>query len=248
MPSYNNFASAKRQLDPKVLHDVLARTNQVTGEPGLVLFDLDSTLLDNRPRQARIVREYGQSASVPALLRCAPDFFEGWGLGPPMRRCGLTEAEILEHEGPARKFWKQKFFTSEYCEDDIAIGGAVDFVHKIRSHGQKIVYCTGRHLEMREGTLKSFAREGFPLPDEQGVFLLMKPVFEIHDDEWKRIVRDKVSAIGEVLAAFDNEPTHINTYRAHFPKALCVHLATDESARGIPVDPEIPSVADFVLP
>jgi hypothetical protein len=57
-----------------------------------------------------------------------------------------------------------------------------------------------------------------------------------------------VAAIGRVLAAFDNEPTHINTYRAHFPEAQCVHLLTDESARGIAVLPEIPSVLTFELP
>ena len=78
--------------------------------------------------------------------------------------------------------------------------------------------------------------------------LVTKPLLEIHDDEWKHMVRDQLIALGPVLAAFDNEPTHINTYRQHFPEALCVHLATDESARGIAVHPDIPSVQNFILP
>jgi len=48
-----------------------------------------------------------------------------------------------------------------------------------------------------------------------------------------------------LLAAFDNEPAHINGYRESFPEAIAVHLATDHSPRDIPIVPGIPSIADF---
>jgi hypothetical protein len=50
---------------------------------------------------------------------------------------------------------------------------------------------------------------------------------------------------GVVIAAFDNEPAHINGYRESFPEAESVHLATDHSLRDIPVLPGIPSIRDF---
>jgi hypothetical protein len=64
------------------------------------------------------------------------------------------------------------------------------------------------------------------------VHLLMKPTLEQHDGEWKVVARQHIKGFGELLAAFDNEPTHINSYHEHFPEALCVHLLTDDSARG----------------
>ena len=73
----------------------------------------------------------------------------------------------------------------------------------------------------------------------------MKPTLEEHDDAYKertyRLLRD----LGSVVAAFDNEPTHINGYFEAFPSALSVHLATDQSPRGIKVTPGIPSIRDF---
>lgn len=229
-----------------MLTDVLKRA-RATGQRGLVLFDLDSTLLDNRPRQARILREFGAHRDIAPLLRCAPDFFDGWSLKPPMRVCGLADDDIETLEPQAKHFWRERFFTSEYCVDDIAIPGANAYVHRVLSEGGSVIYCTGRHLEMRDGTVDCFRREGFPLPDEARVTLLMKPTFEMHDDDWKRVARDQILARGELIAAFDNEPTHINIYREYFPDAQCVHLLTDESGRGIAVDASIPSVFDFEI-
>lgn len=243
-----------REIVPAVLHDVLARAGQANGNKSpasVVLFDLDSTLLDNRPRQARILREFGQSAGIVHLSDCRPEYFDDWSLSNPMRKCGLSQEEALALEPAARQFWRERFFTSEYCIDDRPISGAVDYVKRVLSSGATVIYCTGRHLDMRAGTLACFAREGFPLPAENdqanGVHLIMKPTFEVHDDEWKRLARDQIVALGSVIAAFDNEPAHINIYREHFPDALCVHLATDDSQRPVVIHPSIRSVLNFNL-
>jgi hypothetical protein len=76
----------------------------------------------------------------------------------------------------------------------------------------------------------------------------MKPQFSMHDDEWKLVVREELSQLGQVIAAFDNEPVHINNYRLTFPGACCVHMLTDDSARGIPVLDDILSIRDFRRP
>ena len=235
-----------RRVAPEVLSHVLQRANAV-GERGTVLFDLDSTLLDNRPRQARILREFAAHRSIEPLLACAPEHFDGWSLKVPMRVCGIADPDIDELEPQAKNFWRERFFTSEYCVDDVALTGATEYVAKVMQTGVRLIYCTGRHPAMRQGTIDCFAREGFPIPDTGRVSLLMKPQFDMHDDEWKRIARDQIASLGLLVAAFDNEPTHINTYREQFPDALCVHLLTDESARGVAVDVSIPSVFDFEL-
>lgn len=251
---YSPRLPADRPIDPQVLHRVLARLHEVgaAGKRPLVIFDLDSTLLDNRPRQARIIREFGAQVGNPTLEACGPEHLEGWSLLASMRACGLSMEESREYEHAIRKFWRRRFFTSEYCIDDIALTGAVDFIAKVQGTGAHIVYCTGRDISMESGTVSCMAREGFPVPapsasSPASVHLLMKPHTSIDDDEWKRSVRDRLIALGHPVAAFDNEPTHINIYREHFPEALCIHLATDESARGIAVHPSIPSIFDFKM-
>ncbi len=246
-------AAHGRAVDPHILHRVLGRIKERAqtagaGSPGLVLFDLDSTLLDNKPRQARILREFGAARAVDELTACTSDMFVDWSLRKPMLACGLSEDQTLAIEPEARRFWREHFFTSAYCADDIANPGAREFVQSVLAAGAQVVYCTGRHVPMREGTLQCFAREGFPLPDDRRVHLLMKPTLEQHDDDWKVVARQHIKELGELLAAFDNEPTHINSYHQHFPEALCVHLLTDDSARGIPVLPGVISVRDFILP
>jgi hypothetical protein len=97
---------------------------------------------------------------------------------------------------------------------------------------------------MRPGTARSLTWAGFPAPDDDSVRLMMKPALDEGDDDYKLRTHAKLRPIG-VLAAFDNEPSHINGYREAFPHAICVHLATDHSPRAIRVADGIPSIRDF---
>lgn len=212
---------------------------------GIVAFDLDSTLLDNRPRQAEILREYGRLHRIAALARHHAENWQGWDARIAMSNSGMASEEIEAHIGPFRAWWRDRFFTSEYCVLDRPVAGAPAFVAAVLERGARVFYVTGRHEPMRPGTVACFQQTGFPVPDGDRVDLLMKPELDEHDDVYKvrshAILRER----GRLLAAFDNEPAHINGYRESFPEAIHVHLATDHSPRDIPVLPGIPSIADF---
>ncbi len=212
---------------------------------GTVVFDLDSTLLDNRPRQARILREYGEAHRVESLAACRPEHWVDWSIRTAMRNAGLPEADIDRHTDPARAFWRERFFTSEYCVDDIPIRGAIGFVRTVREAGAQVLYVTGRHEGMRRGTVDCFARHGFLLPDGTGVQLLMKPTLEESDDTFKIEIQGQIRERGTMIAAFDNEPAHANGYREAFPDAIVVRLDTDHSGRPIPLLPGIELVPHF---
>ena len=127
------------------------------------------------------------------------------------------------------------------------MAGAVGFVQEVVQAGAQVAYCTGRHEEMRQGSVESFLRLGFPVPDASSrVQLLMKPTLEQSDDDWKAEAYARLRALGEVVAAFDNEPTHINGYRQAFTDALMVHLDTDHSGREVTLLDGVVSVPDFV--
>ena len=231
-----------RSLDPSVLGRVLARVQALPG--AVVVFDLDSTILDNRPRQARILREFGVARGIPALAQARAEHWHDWSIQRAMRNAGLGDDEVTRLEEDAKQFWRERFFTSEYCREDQAIAGARDYLSAIVDAGGIIAYCTGRHEAMRVGSIASFVKLGYPVPGAR-VQLLMKPVFELSDDDWKLEANARLAALGTVVAAFDNEPTHANGYRRAFPEAVIVHLATDDSGRPVALLDGIVSIRDF---
>ena len=235
-------------LEPDQAAELLARILEraaAEGAAGIVAFDLDSTLLDNRPRQAQILREYGELHGVAALAQHHADHWQGWDARIAMANTGLDPETIEAHLGPFRTYWKDRFFTSEYCVLDRPVAGSTAYVAAVLAAGARVFYVTGRHEPMRRGTVACFEQTGFAVPDGDSVELLMKPELDEHDDVYKVRSHATLRDRGMLLAAFDNEPAHINGYRETFPEAIAVHLATDHSPRDIPVLPGIPSIPDF---
>ena len=216
------------------------------GSQAVLAFDLDSTLFDNRPRQARILREFGRARAVEKLGACEPHHWEsGFDMRGAMRNCGLSAQEVEAHFEAARAFWLERFFTSEYCVDDVALQGAAPFTHAVVATGAHLAYVTGRHEGMRAGTVDCMRRNGLAVPGEGRVHLLMKPSAHDDDDAFKRTAHAHLGDLGTLIAAFDNEPTHANDYLRRFPKARVVHLATDHSGRKVVLLDEIVSVPHF---
>jgi len=231
-----------------VLRQVLDSA-RLHGARGVAVFDLDSTLFDNRPRQARILREFGAARGVPELSACAAEHWTtSWDMEEAMRACGVPAERAAALFPEAKAFWRDRFFTSPYCVDDRPIAGAAAFVRAVWESGATVAYCTGRHEPMREGSVESLRLGGFPVPEGERTTLIMKPTFDMTDDDFKRLAHARLRELGTVIAAFDNEPIHINDYHRVFPEALAVHLATDHSGREVPVAPGIPAVVDFTLP
>ena len=220
---------------------------QKSGPSGLLVFDLDSTVFDNRPRQARIVREFGAARGLPALQQCQPwHFTSGWDLRGATTACGLGAKESDAIYAALKAFWQERFFTSDYCRDDIEIVGAPRYLHALDYAKARVIYVTGRHEGMRVGTEACLERCRMPMPSAGGhVQLFMKPELRDDDDAYKREAHAHLKSMGTVLAAFDNEPTHINDYAAKFPEAIPVHLATDHSDRKVELDPRCVSIPHF---
>ncbi len=215
------------------------------GPKGLMIFDLDSTVFDNRPRQSRIIREFGKVAGLTALEGCTDKNWDsGWDLKAALVSCGLSPALAEQHFKAAKNFWGARFFTSKYCVDDIEVPGAPEYLHAVVKTKAQIVYVTGRHEEMRAGSVECMAKCKMPVPGD-GVTLLMKPTLRESDDSYKVATHAELDKLGRVVAAFDNEPTHANDYAKKFTSATVIHLATDHSGRPVELLPQVISVPDF---
>jgi len=236
-------------------------------EKRLVVFDLDSTLLDNRPRNAVITREFGKLHDQSKLKQAKAEHWQDWSARHAMLSMGLSHDEIERLIETYTSYWEERFFTSQYCQYDEAISGAVFFVRQLEQSGAIIRYLTGRHEAMRPGTTSSLTKLGFPAPGliaatgvnaapgVHNVELIMKSVQSIPDDDYKKkamldivdVENDSDIYNNEILAAFDNEPYHINAYRQTFPEATCIHLNTDHSMRRISLLNGIVSISNFIL-
>jgi beta-phosphoglucomutase-like phosphatase (HAD superfamily) len=235
---------ARREDQPRILADALARAAAAPAG-AVAVFDLDSTILDNRPRQARILRDYGAKAGLAPLLEARPEHWQSWEIERAMIAAGLAADAARRHRPAAFRFWAERFFTTAYCRLDEAIPGAPAFVRAVAAAGPAIAYVTGRPAAMETGTLEVLARFGFPPPGAGGARLLLKPDAGLGDDAWKALAVAEVDRLGPVALAFDNEPAHANAYARAWPAALVVHLDRGDSGRPVPLLAGIPSIEDF---
>jgi hypothetical protein len=243
--AYDDFKGRIREGWQSTLQDILPRARSL-GSQAVLAFDLDSTLFDNRPRQARILREFGTARGLTPLGACvASHWSSGWDMRTAMRNCGLAPEQVEAVYEEARAFWLQRFFTSEYCVDDVAIEGAAAFTHSVVGTGAQLAYVTGRHEGMRAGTVEAMRRCGLALPGEVAPHLIMKPSMRESDDAFKREAHARLGTLGRVIAAFDNEPTHVNDYLLRFPEATVFHLATDHSGRPVQLLEAVVSIPHF---
>ena len=195
-------------------------------------FDLDSTLLDNRPRQAALVQRFVRQQGAPAALAHfeARHLHTGFDMRTALERQGLTPEAAAHFLLGFRPFWRAHFFTSEACLADVPVRGAPAYVRAISATGAKVAYVTARPEAMRPGTLDVLQRHGFPTTGPT-VELLMKVDAEATDEDFKRGTHRRLAEWGRVVAAFENEPGHANDYRAAFPEATVVLLTTGHSGR-----------------
>jgi hypothetical protein len=235
---------ARPEQQEAILAAVLDRAGREAPR-GVVLCDLDSTLLDNGPRLARILQDYGRTAGVPELTDARPEHWQGWSLERALRNVGLGPEQVAAHAGPARRYFADWFFTSAYCRLDVPVAGAPAYARALVAAGALLAYVSGRPRGMEPGTIESFRAHGFPVPDGWTVHLFLKPRRELSDDDWKLGAARLVDQLGPVVAAFDNEPLHVNSYAEYWPEAAAVHLDTDHSGRPVEVLARIPSIRDF---
>jgi hypothetical protein len=212
-----------------LLESVIERIRRkVADGPSVVVFDLDGTLMDNRPRVVAILHELAASwrARHPeASQRCTqvnPDDVV-YGFIENLRRLGVTEPALHE-EGLA--FWKERFFADPHIRHDVEVRGAQRFARACYDAGAVLVYLTGRDLpNMALGSFASLRDLGFPI-GVVGTELVVKPRFEMPDTEFKRGVAPGLRRLGAVVASFDNEPANVNLFLAAHPGSIGVFLDT----------------------
>lgn len=248
MPKY---ASLDRLGQSQLLRGLLdrARDCRARGVHPVFVFDLDGTLLDNRPRSAAILKELAEHWSerhpeLSARVGAAHVDHLVYLFSDNLGRLGVEHPELVEE---AMSFWRNRFFRDAYLVHDVAVAGAVDYVKAVYETGANVVYLTGRDLPlMGLGSWSSLRELGFPI-GRVGTELVCKPDASIHDETYKEGVAPSLSRLGEVIASFDNEPGNCNAFSRAFPKCASVLLDTQHFPSSPAPLSEVIPIVDFVM-
>ncbi|HSI05527.1 MAG TPA: HAD family hydrolase [Myxococcota bacterium] len=230
------------------------RGSDTSIERPVVVFDLDDTVFkSNQVRTMRILREWLddrpslhweirrslETVRAEELAYTNKDTFSkvaGLDLGAPRVKKALADFD---------KYWNERFFSNEYCQDDPLQYGALEYVKKLHDLGASIAYLTGRdEARMGKGTRAAINKSGLPrLSSRVKVFL--KPHKDDDDAAFKKSVRSTLLAWGPVVATFDNAPANCVVLKDSFPKAINVFVDTVYPAEPVEIRHGLFKIFDF---
>ncbi|MBX3261519.1 MAG: HAD family hydrolase [Labilithrix sp.] len=248
------MSSAYRRITSAEQHALFARVVQrskpVAGRPvPVVVFDLDGTIMDNRPRTAVILQElaaelHREAHSAAEILAAARAEELAYLLTDSLQRLGVEHPELVAR---AETYWKSRFFSDHYLKHDVAVPGSVELARACYDAGATIVYFTGRDLPLMSlGSFQSLRDLGFPI-GVVGTELVCKPDAKIPDEAFKREEGPKIARIGEVVAAFDNEPGNCNAFLEMCPSADVVFVDTQHLPGAPPLAEKVRIVPDLAM-
>lgn len=223
---------------------LLARISELraAGEEPLVVFDLDGTLYDNTHRTLRIILEYAHTHATrhPDLARRLASVSPSqlaYRVDDSLRAIGVDDQALIDE---IVGWWRDRFFTNDYCFYDLPLAGGLEVVRRIHEAGGVPTYLTGRDApNMLLGTVGALQRDGFPI-GRVDTRAILKPAFDMDDNVFKKGVIAHLEGIGTVVASFDNEPGLCNLFKSTFPDALVGWLDTHHA-------PGAPDIVDGVF-
>ena len=209
------------------------------GKPIKVIFDVDGTIFDVKPRSLRILKEFASTAEA----RSISEKIAAWSLGLRSHNLSYTleesamannipqDPKAKEYMKKAFHFWRERFFTDEYVLMDRPLPGAAAYANAIVDAGATAVYLTGCDWPgMGRGTRASLAHWGFPT-EERTSELIMKPNSGLDDAEFKDSALRDLRIHSEAIAFFDNEPANFHVFEKNFPDAYLVFFYSNCSQK-----------------
>lgn len=202
----------------------------------LVIFDLDSTLLDLTERVSAIVRHYVEHPTTQSrftealeLLRQVEIRRTDWGLLEPLERVNITRSTHAELISDIQAAWARGFFSNDFLSHDQPIEGSVEFVESCLMAGADVLYLTGRDVpRMGDGTEASLRQHRLPL-DGLKARLQLKPHESLDDALFKTDVIATLVDQHSSVWLFENEPVNINAVIRRTPTVQTVLIETCHS-------------------
>ncbi|HEY8211081.1 MAG TPA: HAD family acid phosphatase [Myxococcaceae bacterium] len=148
------------------IEDIKARV--ANGEKVKVVFDLDDTIWDNRPRTVELAHRFDAERGT--------HLFDGLTVDQVGRDGFETAVNAGLSRQDARAFnayWQPRVFTAEMADFDAPQPEIDDLARQAHDAGAEVVYLTGRPETERDVTRGELQRMG--LPDADDAHLILKP-------------------------------------------------------------------------
>ena len=242
------FSRLSPAAQKQLLDAVVAGSHKKPGAPPpVIVFDLDGTLFDNRPRSLAILHELAsrwrerEPEAATNLARATSEQL-AYLLTESLANVGVTRTDLVAE---AEVFWRERFFVDQYLKHDQPLPGAVQFAKDCYAAGALLLYFTGRDLPlMGAGTFASLRDSGFPI-GVVGTELVLKPDAAMPDEAFKRLIGPDLARVGDVIAIFDNEPGNCNVLGEHFPSADSCFVDTQHLPGAPALSPSVKVILDF---
>jgi hypothetical protein len=189
------------------------RSARRSGGRAVVVFDLDNTLFDPTARATRILRWIGRKHDVKALRGFT---YNGENAADLYRLVGSEVKDPARLKLLGARFAKMYDRLGASGTLDRLAPGAVAYVNALRRAGATIVYLTGRSAAERRRTLQTLKRAGLPTA---GAELIMRPSSIRDVQAFKRGELPRLSALGRVVASFDDDPANCALFKRQMPGA-----------------------------
>lgn len=244
------FAAATEVLAANPLEQIRAAVarEKRAGHVPIVVFNIDGTVFDNRPRSQAILRDFiaagGDSYadiadSIYSLEKDSIDYY----VVDSFKSVGVTDMFLLES---AMKFWSDRFFTDQYVRKDVPVEGAAAFINEMHDAGAVIVYLSGRgRTTMMDGTFSSLRVAGFPVATPRTI-LILKPNPRDDNAEYKRRAMSEISELGRVVGAFENDPETVNAMKHRWPSATVILVRSPHPRTTQPLDKNVSIINSYV--
>lgn len=217
----------------------------------VVIFDLDGTLFDNRPRTVYILRQIADQlyTQLPQLVAAVENGSISnlnniqYGPAATLKCLGVTDEKEI---GIITEEWSKRFFTDDYQQFDVPLAGAKKYVTDVYEAGATVIYLTGRDVNMLVGLTHTLRMCGFPV-GVVGTMTMTKRDFNQDDGLFKEEVAAYLDRLGEVVGIFENEPGNSNLLQKNFPGATSMFLLTQHRPDAPALDDGITPIRDFCI-
>jgi len=165
---------------------------------GLIVVDIDDTILSSRRRKHRVLADMGINITYEEAMAKS------------------VERGDFGGEEVKRRFY-ERFDSGDYLIYDEPLPGASRALREVRMAGVCIAYVTNRHEygsdSMKPGTLKTLKIKDFPVPDGRDVHLLMKPEKGMDRRTSKLAIVNTISQICNIHVGVGDLPEDAEIYR-----------------------------------
>jgi hypothetical protein len=225
-------ADGRRWMQDK-LEDIRARV--ANGEKVKVVFDLDDTIWDGRPRTMELARRYDAERGTRLFDALTLDQVGKDGYETAVN-AGLSRADAKAFNA----YWRPRVYTDEMAQFDAPIPEIDDLARQAHRAGAEVVYMTGRPEAERETTRGELERLDLPLMDEAHLIMkpsLNQPTAGYKVAEFKKMLEPGDAHIGWFITESRRDLGAVQDAKLDVPAVL---LDAPWERNGRPVEPGTP--------